>query len=284
MNVLKYKDFHDYGLPHNKADSPTKIMENINYLYNKMKQCTRNVTYFDLYKINTIITQDSEFEAQVNALEPYTTAIINANITTATDIYSPGDMIVKNIDGTTSTIFAQRGGIFYPKMVTKTDDLNTNNFTYDFSFAFQSAAPTADTSSEAMKDEETSTSTWTADYAAEIIFKELKSGTPASPYNQVFTKPTSSNWTTSEEEHIDINTTTMVFGVVAAHLEKTNNNTTTHIPIEPIAHCYSTNEEIYMDQEISYSKTKDATEDSPQEGEYIIKYPLTALCTKVVIK
>lgn len=281
MNVLKYKDFHDYGLPHNKADNPTKIMENINYLYNKMKQCTRNVTFFDLYKINTIITQDSEFEAQINALEPYSTAIINSNITTAKQVYSPGDMIVKNIDGTTSTIIAQRGGIFYPKTIKKLDS-NNNNFSYEFSFDFRSAAPAVTTPTEAKKDE--ATSTWTADYAAEIIFNGLKSGVPASPYNKVFTKPTSSNWTTSKEENIDINTTTMAFGITAAHLEKTNNNTTTYIPIEPIAHCYSTNEEIYMDQEISYSKIKDAIEDSPQEGEYIIKYPLTSLCTKVVIK
>lgn len=282
MNLLKYKDFHDYGLPHNKADNPIKIMENINYLYNKVKQCTRNVTYFDLYKINTIIIQDSEFEAQVNALEPYTTAIINANITTANEIYSPGDMIVKNIDGTTSTIFAQRGGIFYPKIVTKTDVLNTNNFTYDFSFAFQSAAPAVNTSAVATKDE--ATSTWTTDYAAKITFNGLKSGIPASPYNRVFTKPTSSNWTTSEEENITANTTTIEFEISAAHLETTKDDVKIYTQIEPIVHCYSTNEEIYMDQEISYSKTKDATKDDPQEGKYTIKHPLTSLCTKVVIK
>ena len=186
MNVLKYNDFHDYGLPHNKADSPTKMMENINYLYNKMKQCTRSVTYFDLYKIHTIITQDSEFEAQVNALEPYSTAIINSNITTANQTYAPGDMIVKNIDGTTSTIQAQRGGIFYPKTVKKGSS-NNNNFSYVFSFDFRSAAPAVGTTSE---DELTEGKTeLTVDFAETLSFKGLGGGIPASPYNLVKSKP-----------------------------------------------------------------------------------------------
>jgi hypothetical protein len=76
----------------------------------------------------------------------------------------------------------------------------------------------------------------------------------------------------------------MEFEISAAHLEKTKDGTKTYTQIEPIVHCYSANEEVYMDQEISYSKTKDAIGDDPQEGKYTIKYPLTSLCTKVVIK
>jgi hypothetical protein len=186
MNLLKYKDLYDYGLPNASAGNPTQIMENIEHLYKKMKQCTRNVTFFDLYKINTIITQDSEFEAQINALEPYSTAIINSNITTSNQVYSPGDMIVKNIDGTTSTIIAQRGGIFYPKQVTKVTSDN-NNFSYDFTFYFKSAAPaTGSSSADAFEGGKTELN---VDFAETLEFQKLGGGVPASPYNLVKSKP-----------------------------------------------------------------------------------------------
>lgn len=269
MNLLKYKDFHDYGLPHNKADNPTKIMENINYLYNKMKQCTRNVTYFDLYKINTIITQDSEFDAQVNALEPHSTAIINTNITTANQVYSPGDMIIKNTDGTTSTIIAQRGGIFYPKTVQKfsSDD---NNFSYNFSFYFRPVAPVADTTSEDTLDE--GATSLTVDFAETLLFKGLSGGVPASPYNLVTSK-LEGGWVAGDRIRIKISDLTMTINIDADHVDKT-------IPIDPIVHCYSDKEEIYMDQTILY-KTPDAEN---TKATFDITLQKTDLCTKVVIK
>lgn len=250
--ILEYKDFHDYGLPYTKTANADDIMKNIEYLYQKMKQCTRNVTYFDLYKITTIITQDSEFDAKINALEPYSTAIINTNITTAKDNYSPGDMVVKNIDGTTTTIFAQRGGIFYPQSLVKKNN-NVNNYTYDFSFAFQSTPPDTNASPVSVtpeqKDEEL---VWVAEYASTINFTGLKSGVPASPYNAVYTNPTVTN------DMIVLNTP------IAKDAEQE--------PIYPIVHAYVDNEEVYMDQMIEL--------DSDQ---FVIKL-IGTLCTKVVIK
>ena len=252
MNLLKYKDFHDYGLPHNKADNPTKIMENINYLYNKMQQCTRNVTYFDLYKINTVITQDSEFEAQVNALEPYSTAIINSNISTSSGTYSPGDMIVKNIDGTTINVFAQRGGIFYPKLIQKIDG-DDNNYSYAISFAFQQAAPSVkstDTDSN-----EDSDDTWEVDYAETLTFANLKGGAPASPYNLVYNNPTATD------------------GIVTLTFDAAFKDDK---EIYPIVHAYNNTEEIYMDQVIEYNN-------SAEPKSFTAKLYST-ICTKVVIK
>ena len=271
MDLLKYRDFHDYGLPYAKAANSTDIMANIEYLYQKIKQCTRNVTYFDLYKINTIITQDSEFESQVNALEPYTTAIINSHIATATTSYSPGDMVVKNIDGTISTIFAQRGGIFYPKQMVK-NSTNESNYTYEFLFAFQPASPSV-ASDTAICD--SSTNTWNANYAKNIIFSSVKSGAPISPYNNVLYKP-ETGWAASEEDQI---------GIVGEEIQIqvdsdfTDNNT----PIDPIIHCYANNEEIYMDQHISYTTTG-VEGDETMEGYFLVKLPKTSICTKVVIK
>lgn len=267
MDLLKYKDFHDYGLPNAKADDSQKIMENIEYLYQKMKQCTRNVTYFDLYKINTIITHDSEFEAQINALEPYSTAIINSNITTANQVYSPGDMVVKNIDGTISTIIAQRGGIFYPKQVTKASD-SGNNFSYNFSFDFKSAAPAVGTTSySALNEDKTE---WTVDFAEKLLFTGLSGGVPSSPYNLVKSKP-EDGWVSGED--ITISGSTMTIKVDADYMSTNSGDT---IPIDPIVHCYADKEEIYMDQTISYT--------SSEKGAFNVALQKTNLCTKVVVK
>lgn len=271
MDLLKYKDLYDYGLPNAKADDPELIMENIEHLYKKMKQCTRNVTYFDLYKINTIITQDSEFEAQINALEPYSTAIINSNIATANQFYSPGDMIVKNIDGTTSSIIAQRGGIFYPKVVKKVDSSSSSNFSYDFVFDFKSTAPIPGDSSIAKPNEDNTE--WTVDFAEKLLFKGLSGGAPASPYNLV--KNQSINgWVSDSEERITVSDSglIMTINIDADHRDST--------PIDPIVHCYSDKEEIYMDQVISYISS--ASEDNKET--FDITLQKTNLCTKVVIK
>lgn len=250
--TLEYKDFHDYGLPYAKTANADDIMKNIEYLYQKMKQCTRKVTYFDLYKINTIITQDSEFDAKINALEPYSTAVINTKITTANDTYSPGDMVVKNTDGTTTTIFAQRGGIFYPQSLVKKSD-DKNNYTYDFSFAFQSTSPDINSSPVSVVPEQKDEGlVWTAEYASTINFTGLKSGVPASPYNAVYINPTVTNGM-------------IVLNTPIAKDAKQE-------AIYPIVHAYVDNEEVYMDQMIASGS-----------DQFTIKL-IGTLCTKVVIK
>lgn len=277
MDLLKYKDFYDYGLPHAKAGNPQQIMENIEHLYQKMKQCTRNVTYFDLYKINTVITQDSEFEAQINALEPHSTAIINSNITTTSQVYSPGDMVVKNMDGTTTTIIAQRGGIFYPKKVKKVNE-DGENFSYDFSFDFKSAAPAIGTTSDSKSDEDGME--LTAEFAEMISFKGLSGGTPTSPYNLVKSKP-EEGWISGDGITIS-DTGTMTINIDAGYIKKDSDDTdsTDTTPIDPIVHCYADVEEIYVDQEISYIPADEEND----KGSFDITLQKTNLCTKVVIK
>ena len=86
MILENYQNFHDYGLPYNLTnteDNPSnltqaeRMMKNIEYLYKKMTLCTRHVTYFDLYKFTTVITEPTKFQSAINNLEPYTSAIIN---------------------------------------------------------------------------------------------------------------------------------------------------------------------------------------------------------------
>ena len=224
------------------------------------------------------MTQDSEFEAQVNALEPYSTAVINTHIATASETYSPGDMIVKNIDGTTSTIFAQRGGIFYPKTIKKTY-LDDSNFSYDILFAFQSTAPKINSTSnvsgtDSTDDEDDKNDTWDASFAANLNFKNLSAGVPATPYNQAFVKTKGSDWSSHTYKNMSISgTTTKTMSIVieADFIKKDDLD----IEISPIIHCYADKEEIYMDQSVEYSSATKA---------FTVKMPVVELCTRVVVK
>lgn len=246
MNLENYKNFHDYGLPNPLASSPTEMLDNINYLYKKMELCTRNVTYFDLYKFTTIITESSKFQSQINNLEPYTSAIINTSISLADGVvYNPGDIIIKNNDGSTETIRAQRGGIFYPSKIKKED--GENNYTYNFTFAYQSAAP-----SEKEEKATFSNNEWSGIYAKEMIFEGLAGTSVGSPYNYIY-----------EEWDGDFSNTFTAATTVS-----------TNLPIPPIVHCYIGSEEVYADQTIVYTA-----------GSYEVNISIkNNLCSKVVIK
>jgi hypothetical protein len=143
MSKLNYQQLHDYKLPFPEGASGTETLANIQHLYKKINQCTRNITYFDLYKFNSVISDPNQLQAQINALEPYTAAIINANINTGDGFqYTPGDILVKNNDNTVNIIKAQRGGIFYPSSITRS--AGSNNYTYNIEFSFQSSEPNTD--------------------------------------------------------------------------------------------------------------------------------------------
>ena len=280
MLLTKYKDFHDYGLPYNLTNTENnpsnltqteRMMKNIEYLYQKMDHCTRNVTYFDLYKFSRVITEASQLQAEINALEPFTAAIINTNIDTGNGVvYAPGDIIVKNIDNTSSVIRAQRGGIFYPSSIKRTEQ--ANNYTYDIQFSFQSAAPGVELVS--IKDEYTteeddnnnitivsgSDNVWDKYdnegkdvYAQKIIFQGLAGNSVGSPYNYVYDSVADTNERYSKFTPQFKDTT----------------------PIPPIIHCYAGKEEIYIDQQINYSEDTD---------KYQITFASCSLCDKVVIK
>lgn len=281
MILENYQNFHDYGLPYNLTnteENPSnltqaeRMMKNIEYLYQKMNQCTRNVTYFDLYKFSRVINEASQLQAEINALEPFTAAIINTNINTGDGItYAPGDIIVKNIDNTSSIIRAQRGGIFYPSSIKRSEQ--ENNYTYDIQFSFQSASPSEEQISiEDNYKTETgsnnqitivtgSDSIWDKYdnegkdiYAKNITFKGLAGNSVGSPYNYVYDS---------------------VADIDARYSNFTPKFKDTTTPIPPIIHCYANKEEIYIDQQINYSeKTK----------KYQITLASCPLCDKVVIK
>lgn len=231
-----YTTYSGYGLPYPSAGNAQEIQENIEALYAKMAQCTRQISYFDLYKITTIVNQASELSSQINALAPYTSLIINTPIETGDGVrYNIGDLVVKNNDGSHDIIEAQRGGIFYPQKIVKvnTDD---KNYSYDISFSYQSSAPS--TGKAEISPVNNVWEVTNSQYFKQLTFQNIGSGAVGSPYNLIFEDKTSFTFDASF----------------------VNNEV-----IDPIIHAYAVDpttnvwEEVYVDQDIKYTTTNGKT-------------------------
>lgn len=252
---LTVKDFQDYGLPYpdlkdsNGSAQADLFMKNIEYLYKKIQQCTRQVSYFDLYKIRDTVSNSNELEAKIAALAPFTSLVVNTNTETQDGHkYSPGDLIVKHVDGTFSAIKAQRGGIFYPKLVqrreVKDSSGENSNYVYDFTFNFKENAPSPSSSVTISGKQVADTTQWDASdkYSANMVFQGLEANSVGSPYNQVIT---------TEDENYKSLFTDAGFLLTSAYT-----TSTLPLPIPPIIQCYyesnNSSEEVYVDQVVQF--------------------------------
>lgn len=167
--------FQYHKLPNPNASCPAEFLQNIEYLESKIDATTRELSYWDMYKISDVLTTSSEFQSSVNKLLPYSSLVINTTIVGDTD-YFPGDIIVKRPNGNYDIIRAERGGIFYPSEIVKAE----STYTYDFTFSYKAAAPSGDNI-----DISVTNNKWTATYRPQITFKGLTAGSVGSPYNKV---------------------------------------------------------------------------------------------------
>lgn len=256
-NLTFLNQFHDYGLPYKLASSLDQFMANISYLEQKIAATTKRITYWDLYKITSVLTDSNSFHSAINNLSPYSSLIVNTKGSTGKEDYNPGDIFVKHNDGTYEHISAERGGIFYPSEITKSSGVKNN--TYTITYSYQAAAPSAETA-------ETPNGSSKCNYAKSMKYKNITGGLVGSPYNQVFTKGSTPLESISLGFPIDPNST-----------DSDNPN---QLEIEPIVKCFAAInnqlEEVYCDIEIT-SNT------SSKQYTINIKDP-SALITKVVVK
>lgn len=174
MNI-SYKNYQDYGLKYPKASSPQEIMENIEYLYEKIKHCTRDLSYYDLYRIKDIVTNPSELQSKINSLDLYSSLVINTNIQEGDQTYNIGDIVIKLSDGKTELIKAQRGGIFYPSKISK-----GSGSTYSIDFTYNASAPEQPSLTTQINEKATN-------LAKQMTFTGLTGGVAGSPYNKIVT-------------------------------------------------------------------------------------------------
>lgn len=244
MSTLK--QFQDYGLPKPNANSREDVQKNINYLYSKVKQVSKNLTFWDLYKISSVVTDKKDLQSISNALLPFTSAIINTPTAFVDgDTYAVGDIVVKHQDGTTEHIRAERGGIFFPQKITRGS--GSNNYNYTIDFTLKSNEPEKVITASVINN---SGNTWDASskYTSEIQFKDLVGGAGESPYNIVYT----------------------TFSSMTFPKAKTSSGK----DIQPIVKGYNSNgEEVYWDLKVTTSGSN-----------WVITNPGTNLISTIVVK
>lgn len=211
-NLKQYikTSFQDYSLPSDgHGVDQFRIREDINYLYQKVKDFSRETTQWDLYKITQVVIDQENFQSQVNNLPPYSSAIIATQFIENNETYRAGDLVYKNLDNSITHISAERGGVFYPSKITQSIGNNI-----DVYFSYMTTEPSED----AILTVSSSNKTW------EII------NTPKSKILQY--------------SQLVQNAPTTVYG----HINPTNNQFTAVENVFPIIKLYNDkNEEVYGD-------------------------------------
>ena len=124
----------------NARDFQTQI-DNLN---TKLDNVAKNLTYFDFYNIVDVTVNKNNFSAQVNALTPNTSLIINSEPFFLNNVYyNTGDIIFKSSNSNIVHIKAQTGGIYYPNKIT------FENNSYSIEYKYTPTQPNTKTSTSA---------------------------------------------------------------------------------------------------------------------------------------
>lgn len=143
-----------------KATNARDFQTQIDNLNTKLDSVAKNLTYFDFYNIVDVTINKNNFSAQVNALTPNTSLIINSEPFFLNNVYyNTGDIIFKSSDSNIVHIKAQTGGIYYPNKIT------FENNSYSIEYKYTPTQPVTGSST----DVDVSIEDQAADGAAEII-------------------------------------------------------------------------------------------------------------------
>ena len=123
-----------------KAVNARDFQTQIDNLNTKLDSVAKNLTYFDFYNIVDVTVNKNNFSAQVNALTPNTSLIINSEPFFLNNVYyNTGDIIFKSSNSNIVHIKAQTGGIYYPNKIT------FENNSYSIEYKYTSTQPVTGT-------------------------------------------------------------------------------------------------------------------------------------------
>jgi hypothetical protein len=121
------------------AKSSTHYQERLNELDQAIASVKKNITYLDTLNIIDAVTNSDNFAAQVNALTPNSSLVINTEpFDQNNENYSRGDIILKDANDRIHHIPGQSGGLYYPKKITQPD---TTKMNYNIEYTFINAIP-----------------------------------------------------------------------------------------------------------------------------------------------
>lgn len=121
------------------AATASAYQERLNELDQAISNIKKNITYLDTLNIIDAVTDKKNFAAQMNALTPNSSLVINTEPFNEGGIdYSRGDIILKDASDIIHHIPGQSGGLYYPKKITQPD---TTKMNYNIEYAFINAIP-----------------------------------------------------------------------------------------------------------------------------------------------
>lgn len=157
------------------AKSSTQYQERLNELDQAIASVKKNITYLDTLNIIDAVTDKKNFAAQINALTPNSSLVINTEPFNEGGInYSRGDIILKDASDIIHHIPGQSGGLYYPKKITTKDNVN-----YNIEYSFINAIPTQSSASATMPSEKNEEGVYAAEVdpaAMSIVFNGLSGG------------------------------------------------------------------------------------------------------------
>lgn len=118
------------------AAGASEYQERLNDLDEAIASVKKNITYLDALNIIDAVISKENFAAQVNALTPNSSLVINTEPFNENNTnYNRGDIILKDANDVVHRIPGQQGGLYYPVSVTQK---GTN---YNISYKFTPVEP-----------------------------------------------------------------------------------------------------------------------------------------------
>ena len=119
------------------AAEASAYQQRLNDLDKKITSVKKNITYLDALNITDAVISKENFAAQVNALVPNSSLVINTEpFNENGENYNRGDVILKDANDTVHHIPGQQGGLYYPTSVTQ------NETNYNINYKFTPVEPT----------------------------------------------------------------------------------------------------------------------------------------------
>lgn len=145
-------------------------------LNNKLENCTRQISFWDIYNVTQVLLSDSDMNAKIALLNNGESAIVNANtIVNGNQTYWRGDILYRQLDGTLLYIPAENKGIYVPTL-TYDETLHMLRLSYAYD------ATPQDSEQEIIVDVDTSQQAYLLDVDVNSTNFSVVSGTGNSKY------------------------------------------------------------------------------------------------------
>ena len=167
--------------------SPQELVnENLGIINENLFKVSRNLSYWDIYKLTTQVTEKNLVPTTLSALAPSESCVMNfeGSTTYAGITYSRGDVAYRTANGILGIIKSLSNGIYVPSSISDGEE-NTKIINYSFSQVVSSSSGSTSLTLESLN-----TSSPIYGYMHEISSSEETSYSfPKQTYNSVIIKP-----------------------------------------------------------------------------------------------